>query len=83
MFLSIQQTEEYAQLVETLRMPELTMPSAVAQAQNESKGIMESALPSITWLRLGDWPQSEKPDSSSQMEEGLETATSSLPAKGC
>ena len=83
MCLSTQQTEESAQHVEIQRMPELIMLSVVAQDQNGSKGTMESALPSTTWLRLGDWPQSEKPDSCSQMEENLEIAISSLPEKGC
>ena len=81
--LSIQQTGESAQLVEILKMPELTTHSAVAQDQNEFKGIMESAQPSTTWLWPEVWPQSEKPDSCSQMEENLEIAISSLPAKGC
>ena len=83
MFLSTQQTEESAQLVEILKMPELTTLSVVAQDLNEFKGIMESALPSTTWPRLEVWPQSEKPDSCSQMEEDLVIAISSLQAKGC
>ena len=83
MFLSTQQTEESAQLVEILKMPELTTLSVVAQDLNGSKGIMGSALPSTIWPRLEVWPQSEKPDFCSQMEEDLEIATSSLPAKGC
>ena len=83
MFLSTQQTGESAQLVETERMPELTTPSAVALDQNEFKGIMESALPSTTWPRLEVWPQSEKQDSSSQMEENLETCISSMEVMGC
>ena len=53
-------------------MPELTTPSAVAQDLNGFRDTMESAQPYITWLWLVDWPQSEKPDSFSQMEENLE-----------
>ena len=83
MCLSIQQTEESAQLVEILKMPELTTLSVVAQDQNGSKGTMESALLSTTWLRLGDWPQLEKQDSCSQTEEDLETAISNMQVKGC
>ena len=83
MCLSIQQTGEFAQHVETKRMPELIMPSHVAQVENESRDTMESALPSTTWLRLGDWPQLEKQDSCSQTEEDLETAISNMQVKGC
>ena len=83
MCLSIQQTEESAQLVEILKMPELTTLSVVAQDQNGSKGTMESALLSTTWLRLGDWHQSGKQDSCSLTEEDRETATYSMEVKGC
>ena len=83
MCLSIQQTEETAQHVETQRIPELITPSAVAQDQNGSKGIMGSVLPSTTWLRLGVWRQSEKQDFCSLMEEDLETASYSMEVKGC
>ena len=83
MCLSIQQTGEFAQHVEREKMPELTTLSVVAQDQNEFKGIMESAQPFSTWLRLVDWPQSEKQDFCSQTEENREIAISSMQAKGC
>ena len=83
MCLSIQQTGESAQLVEILKMPELTTLSVVAQDQNGSKGIMGSALPSTTWLRLGVWRQSEKQDFCSLTEEDLEIASYSMEVKGC
>ena len=83
MCLSIQQTEESAQLVEILKMPELTTLSVVAQDQNGSKGTMESALLSTTWLRLGGWHQSEKQDSCSQTEEDRVTVSYSMEVKGC
>ena len=81
--LYIQQTEESAQLVEILKMPELTTLSVVAQDQNGSKGIMGSAQPSTTWLRLGVWLQSEKQDSCSLTEEDLVTVSYSMEVKEC
>ena len=64
-------------------MPELTTLSVVAQDQNGSKDTMESALPSTTSPRLGDWPQSEKQDSCSLTEEDRETVTYSMEVKEC
>ena len=83
MCLSIQQTGESAQHVETQRMPELITHSRVAQVENGFRDTMESALPSTTSPRLGDWPQSEKQDSCSLTEEDRETVTYSMEVKEC
>ena len=52
-------------------------------SERGSKGTMESALLSTTWLRLGGWHQSEKQDSCSQTEEDRVTVSYSMEVKGC
>ena len=80
---STQQTGESAQHVEIKRMPELIMPSAVAQVENGFRDKMESAQPFTIWLRLEVWLQSEKPDSFSQMVKNLVMCISSMQVMGC